>query len=272
MGNVGLFLIGAVLLVNGLGLLGRFNPRSAVPLNLFVGGIQVILPTIGLVLDYQVPGASAGYASLYLFGFTYLWVALDTLRGDSGQAFGAFSGFVAVIAVIQGFLSLRTDPPFAIAWWLWAFMWGAFFLLQYSGVKRVAGVDLAAFTGWLLIIGGQVSATVPALLRLNDAWPAQSTGFFVLMSAAGLLTLALSYALAAGRIGVLTPPTAPSEQAVEVPDAAETAPATGERAAAVESAAAAALQAPSAVQLPSALQAPASKQDPAREAPAEAAL
>jgi putative amide transporter protein len=202
MGDVGLLLIGAVLLVNGLGLLGHASGRSAAPLNLLVGGAQLVLPTLGLVLEHGNPGAAATYAPIYLFGFTYVWVGVDALRGDSGKAFGFFSGFVAVVAVLEGLLALRTDPAFAASWWLWALMWGGFFALQGLGITRLGGASLPAVLGWLLILGGQLSATVPGLLRLEAAWPGGQGWFVVLVLVAAALGVALSWALGRAGVGV----------------------------------------------------------------------
>ncbi len=45
MGLVGLLYVGAVLFINGLLLLGVVETRAAAPMNLFVGGLQVVTPT-----------------------------------------------------------------------------------------------------------------------------------------------------------------------------------------------------------------------------------
>ncbi|MDH3295401.1 MAG: AmiS/UreI family transporter, partial [Acidimicrobiia bacterium] len=45
MGNVGLLYVGAILFLNGVMLLGWVDSRSAAPLNLFVGLLQVVTPT-----------------------------------------------------------------------------------------------------------------------------------------------------------------------------------------------------------------------------------
>ena len=45
MGSVGLLYVGAVLFLNGCMLLGWVDTRAAVPLNIFVGILQVITPT-----------------------------------------------------------------------------------------------------------------------------------------------------------------------------------------------------------------------------------
>ncbi len=224
MGDVGLLLIGAVLLVNGLGLLGHGSGRSGAPLNLLVGGAQLVLPTLGLVLEHGDPTAPARYAPVYLFGFTYVWVGVDALRGDSGKAFGLFSGFVAVVAVVEGLLSLRTDPAFAASWWLWALMWGGFFALQGLGATRLGGASLPAVLGWLLIIGGQLSATLPGLLRLEGAWPGGRGWFVALVLVAAGVGVALAWVLGRAGFGVardLTPSDefSPSEAPLHRPGA-----------------------------------------------------
>ena len=45
MGSVGLLYVGAVLFLNGAMLLGWVKARSAAPMNLFVGVLQVVTPT-----------------------------------------------------------------------------------------------------------------------------------------------------------------------------------------------------------------------------------
>lgn len=227
MGDVGLLLIGVILLVNGLGLLGRYEPRSALPLNVLVGLAQVVLPTLGLVLEHGDPTAPARYGPIYLFGFTYLWLAADTWRGGDGKAFGVFSAFVAVVAVVQAALSFGTDPAFAASWWIWALMWAAFWALQYLGTTRLAGVDLAQWTGWLLILGGQLSATIPALLRQQLQWP-DAAWFSVTMNVLGVAVVVLAWFLAGrgdgARVGVGTASAAAAPEAAPLGDAATAAP------------------------------------------------
>ena len=77
MGSVGLLYVGAVLFLNGCMLLGWVDTRAAVPLNLFVGILQVITPTY---LIFTADGNTTqilAASGLYLFGFTYLYVAFN---------------------------------------------------------------------------------------------------------------------------------------------------------------------------------------------------
>lgn len=72
MGNVGVLYVGAVLFLNGLMLLGIVGGRPAAVLNFFVGGMQVIFPTIVLAQSGNDPSVVLGAAGIYLFGFTYI--------------------------------------------------------------------------------------------------------------------------------------------------------------------------------------------------------
>jgi uncharacterized membrane protein len=80
-------------------LLGWVDSRSAVPLNIFVGILQVVTPTY---LIFTANGNTAqilGASGLYLFGFTYLYVAMNLWNDLDGTGLGYFSLFVAICAV-----------------------------------------------------------------------------------------------------------------------------------------------------------------------------
>ena len=70
MAAVGLFYVGAVLFVNGLMLLGKVDPRAAGFLNLFVGVLQVVIPTVLLVQSGGDQAKVLAASGLYLFGLT----------------------------------------------------------------------------------------------------------------------------------------------------------------------------------------------------------
>jgi hypothetical protein len=165
MGNIGLFYVGAVLIVNGVMLLGWVTPRGAAPLNLFVGLMQVFTPTY-LVLtaggDLAVIHAAAG---LYLFGFTYLWVGINALADLPGHGLGWFSLFVAVVAVAYSVQSFAVDSPvFGVIWLAWAVLWLLFFLLL--GLDRA---KLATITGSVALVEGVLTAALPAWLAMSGS-------------------------------------------------------------------------------------------------------
>jgi hypothetical protein len=98
---------------------------------LFVGGLQVVIPTVLLIQSNGDPARVLAASGLYPFGFTYLYVGLNLLTGTDGTGAGWYSLFVAVSAVgfpVVNFVKLE-DGPFGVIWLSWAFLWFLFFLL-----------------------------------------------------------------------------------------------------------------------------------------------
>lgn len=200
MGNVGLLLVGAALFLNGLVSIGVVDARGAAPLNLFVGAAQVVLPTLVLFHSDGDPAVINATWPSYLFGFTYLWFGFIQIFDIDPRGFGWYSSFVAVIAVYYAIKSVGTDPAFGVIWATWAIMWSLFFVLLGLGVAKVGRIDLGHFTGWLLVLLGVPTCTVPAILLLNGVWPtsvaAGSVALVVLLGATAL-SVALSRRAAA---------------------------------------------------------------------------
>ncbi|MGV0804477.1 AmiS/UreI family transporter [Mycolicibacterium setense] len=200
MGNVGLLLVGVALFVNGLVSIGIVDPRGAAPLNLFVGAVQVVLPTLVLVQSDGDPSIVNTTWPSYLFGFTYLWFGFIQIFDIDPRGFGWYSTFVAVIAAYYAIKSVQTDPVFAVIWATWAIMWTLFFVLMGLGVTKAGRIDLGHFTGWFLVLLGIPTCTVPAILLLNGVWPTSvSAGAvaLVVLVAATALSVVLSRRAAA---------------------------------------------------------------------------
>src|SRR5947209_20544854 len=115
-------------------LLGRVDARAAAPLNLFVGAMQVVIPTF-LIFTSGGNASTILFASgLYLFGFTYLYVGINLLGNLDGTGLGWFSAFVALCAVVYAGLNfwgymLPKDTAFAAIWLYWAVLWALFFVV-----------------------------------------------------------------------------------------------------------------------------------------------
>lgn len=166
MGAVGLLYVGAILFLNGCMLLGWVNAKSAVPLNIFVGILQVITPTY---LIFTANGDSAqilGASGLYLFGFTYLYVAFNIWNDFEGTGLGFFSLFVAVCAVVYAAIAFNDgDYAFGVIWLYWAYLWLLFFFLLGRGRE-----NLGRYTGAVAAIQGWVTGAIPAFLLLTGRW------------------------------------------------------------------------------------------------------
>ncbi|MDD7939466.1 AmiS/UreI family transporter [Actinomycetospora lutea] len=167
MASVGLLFVGAVLFINGVMLLGWIDARSAAPMNFFVGGLQIITPLYLIFTaggDADVILAASG---LFLFSFTYLYVAVNLTWDLDGTGLGYFCLFVAITAVVFSALNFTrfADPAFGVIWLYWAFLWSLFFVLL--GRKRDG---IGRYTGAVCAIQGWVTAWIPAFLLLTGVY------------------------------------------------------------------------------------------------------
>lgn len=167
MASVGLLYVGAVLFLNGAMLLGWVEAKSAAPLNLFVGLLQVVTPTYLIFTAAGDPTIVLNASGLYLFGFTYLYVACNLWGGLDGTGLGYFSLFVAICAVGYSVLNFikAGDPVFGVIWLYWAFLWALFYAL----LGREAG-RIGRYTGAVAAIQGWVTGAIPAFVLLNGWW------------------------------------------------------------------------------------------------------
>jgi len=170
---VGLLYVGAVLFVNGLALGGLVRGKAMIPMNLFVGLLQVITP---LYLIFSAHGNQAtivGASGLFLFGFTYLYVAMNNAFNLDGTGLGWFSLFVAISAVVYSWwnfanysaLTANGKPLgdlLGVLWASWAVLWFLFFLVLGLGKTQ-----LTTFTGAWCAAQGIYTGLVPALILLN---------------------------------------------------------------------------------------------------------
>jgi hypothetical protein len=180
-GSVGLLYVGAVLFLNGVMLLGWVDSKSAVPLNLFVGGLQVLTPTYLIFTADGNQDVILGASGLYLFGFTYLYVAFNLLAGLDGTGLGFFSLFVAGCALVFAGLNFWRegfgDDAFGVIWLNWAFLWGLFFVLL--GLGRA---HLGRYTGAVAAVQGIVTGAIPAFLLLTGEWSDASDWYAIVLA------------------------------------------------------------------------------------------
>jgi len=125
--------------------------------------LQVVTPTYLIINADGDMTQIIGAAGLYLFGFTYLYVAWNLLGNLDGSGLGMFSLFVAIAAVVFSAISFDAgDPVFGVIWLYWAYLWLLFFYLlarKRDGLGRYTGA-VAAIQGW-------VTGALPAFLILT---------------------------------------------------------------------------------------------------------
>jgi len=158
--GVALFFIGAVLIVNGVGLTGRIDGKDSAPFNLLVGLLSLFINGLGLSRAAAMPDFFAVAGGL-LFAFTYLYLAVVQWCGLKGVGLGWYCLFVAISALV--FAVTAGDARVIAMWLLWASLWFFFFL------ALGLGKTLRFLPGYTVLIG-VVTCWVPGVLMLSGKW------------------------------------------------------------------------------------------------------
>ncbi|CAM3964380.1 AmiS/UreI family transporter [Mesobacillus thioparans] len=166
MGDAGLLLSGAALFLNSLMLLGKANAKSVAVFNLFIGAMQVIVPFYLIIASDQSNWTIYSLASIFLFGFTYLYVGMTLLKDLDGSGLGWYSLWVAVIALIYAFVAYIhfEDIVNTLTWLMWAYLWFLFFLSMSMNKK----IDV--YIGKVAMVQSWLTLTFPALLSMTGLW------------------------------------------------------------------------------------------------------
>ncbi|MCR5121209.1 MAG: acid-activated urea channel [Ruminococcus sp.] len=166
--GVCLLFVGIVLINNGTCTLMKIPPKAADVMNIFVGGLSLFINFLNLIHgDWYAAGTGL------LFCFTYLFVAVNNIFGLDPKPFAVFSTFVAINAVVFGFvegvtgstaLGISPDWRWAAIWWAWAVIWGT------SLVTDLLKKNLGNFAPCLQIIEGIATAWIPGVMMLLGVW------------------------------------------------------------------------------------------------------
>lgn len=192
MASVGLLYVGAVLFLNGLMLLGRVDAKAVIPINIFVGVLQVVTPTYLIFTANGDADAIFNASGLYLFGFTYLYVAFNQWMGLSGTGLGYFSLFVAIAALGYAYQSffVFNDNAFGVIWLCWSFLWALFFIIL--GLERD---EFNRYTGAVCAIEGWVTGAIPAFLLLTGRFADVNALFAITLAIFAVVVFGLLYPL-----------------------------------------------------------------------------
>jgi len=158
--------VGAVLFLNGIWILGKIQDREIAIINIFVGGLGVLIVILAFLQNQPASYEFGGY--VLLFAFTYLWVAYNRFVNPDGAGLGWFCLFVALTALPVSFtvLSGAGGRPFSIwlglDWLAWAVLWFLYFVLL--ALKRSS---IGRLVGWLTLVEGIVTAWIPGYLVMS---------------------------------------------------------------------------------------------------------
>jgi hypothetical protein len=188
--GVVLLYVGAVLVINGIWLIGQARVASAgeagaqaaeahpffiqgrevAVINTFTGFVGVVAAVTLMVQgngDEDLASIRGG-GFVLLFAFTYLWVAANGFLNAGGRAFGWYCLFVAITAVPAGIYTLNNAAGndasiyLGICWFAWAVLWALFFALL--ALDR----PIARIAGAVAIVEGIATAWVFGMLLLLD--------------------------------------------------------------------------------------------------------
>lgn len=185
--GVVLLYVGAVLVVNGIWLIGSaraatateaggpthptlIENREVAVINVFTGFVGVVAAITLVVQGNQNEDIASIRAAGYilLFAFTYLWVAANQFLGVSGHGFGWYCLFVAITAVAAGLYTFSNADGndasiyLGVDWFVWAGLWFLFFMLL--ALER----PIARLVGYLTVLVGVGTSWVFAILLLEE--------------------------------------------------------------------------------------------------------
>lgn len=168
--GVVLLYVAIVLISNGVARLSNVSDKSIAVMNIFTGGLSVICNII-VIVHAEFTGAQMDFYSAatgLLFGFTYLYVAFNTILKLDTRLYGWYSLFVAINSIPAGILCFKhfggSDWRMGIIWFLWGILWLTGF------IECVAKKPLGKFVGYLGVFEGIVTAWIPGFLMLINLW------------------------------------------------------------------------------------------------------
>ncbi len=164
--GLGLLYVGAVLVLNGIWLLGYIQDREIWVINLFSGGLVLVIALYSAFGPGPTQFSVFAAAQFLLFAFTYLWVGINQFLEVDSRGLGWYCLFVALTAVPIAFATLTGAGPIwlGLNWSAWAVLWFVYWLLLALGMTQ-----LTRFSGVLTILLGIATAWIPGYLLLTGA-------------------------------------------------------------------------------------------------------
>ena len=152
-----LLFVGAVLVLNGLWMLGHISDREIPVINFAVAAITSIVALL-ILLNADDPADVSAAAFTLLFSMTYAWVGINRFTDTDGKGLGWFSLFVSLTVLPKGIIDVANALTFmdvwlGLSWIAWSGLWFMYFLtlaLQKNITTMTACATLAAgvITAW----------------------------------------------------------------------------------------------------------------------------
>src|ERR687893_2748989 len=116
--GLGLLYVGAVLVLNGIWLLGYIQDREIWVMNIFTGGLVLAVALYSAFGPEPDRFSVLAAAQFLLFAFTYLWVGINRFLDVDGRGLGWYCLFVALTAVPRAFRCRPAGGPgwLGLAW------------------------------------------------------------------------------------------------------------------------------------------------------------
>lgn len=164
--GLGLLYVGAVLVLNGLWLLGQIEDREILVINVVSGVVTLGISTFWAFNPGATAGSIKGAALTLLFTATYFWVAHNRRVAVDGRGLGWFSLFVAITVAPVALDALRSaSTPIAVwmgwNWVGWGLLWFCYFLLL------TLRIPMLRFTGAFTVLIGVLTGWIPGLSLLQ---------------------------------------------------------------------------------------------------------
>ena len=167
-----LLYVGVVLMTNGIARLTNIDPKSTAIMNLFTGGLSIVVNfgslLIAQALTPNLPIAFYPAATGLLFGFTYLFIGINGIFNLDGRIFAWYSFYVTITTIPAGMYQWSQGGMFnhlmALIWWAWGILWVT------APIEIVFKKNLGKFTPWLSIFEGVFTAWIPGMMIMLGYW------------------------------------------------------------------------------------------------------
>lgn len=168
--GIGLLYVGAVLLLNGIGMIKKYDLKALSIMNFFTGGVYVVINAINLayaVFNGATIDAYYGVATGMLFGFTYLFVGLVDWFALDGGPMAWYCFFVGINTIPCSYLSFQGgDARFGVIWLCWGFLWLLYWVAGALPQVKLSPSLVPAAT----IIIGVATCWIPGFMLLANWW------------------------------------------------------------------------------------------------------